>query len=102
MSHVTIVPPEPHESGVTKTMGTKVLLEDGSELQGVFRIILRAEVDSIWTAEIHCHPKMVSMTATPNVRMSKVGWWERLRSRLSKTPMDTTAMDSTSRTYVKA
>lgn len=40
--------------GLTKTQGTKVILEDGSELEGIRKIVLTAEVNDFWRADITC------------------------------------------------
>ncbi|MEE4882419.1 hypothetical protein V2K29_02070 [Pseudomonas alliivorans] len=39
--------------------GTKVILSDGSELTGVTRITLRAEVGDVWKAIIEVYPREV-------------------------------------------
>jgi hypothetical protein len=101
VSYVRIVAPAPSEIGLTRTQGTKVLLEDGSELEGVYRIVLRAEVNDIWTAEIHCHPSMAEITAWASVHSDKPNWWSRLWSKLKGGDIDVTKLDSGSREYRK-
>lgn len=64
MNLVTIVPPEPTESGLTLTNGTRVLLADGTPLEGVTRIVLTLEPNGIWTAQIDCN---IRATELPNV-----------------------------------
>lgn len=77
MSYVRIVQPSNDSGRFTPTQGTKVLLEDGSEIEGVYKIVLTAEVNSLWSAEIHCHPHMTDLSAWATIH--KTGWWLRLR-----------------------
>lgn len=64
MNLVTICPPEPNESGLTKTQGTRIVLSDGSELHGITKIVLTADLNDIWRAEVACHFKASEL---PNV-----------------------------------
>lgn len=45
------------------TNGTKVVLPDGSEMQGVYKIELTGEVNETWKAVISCHAKVESFQA---------------------------------------
>lgn len=74
---VRIVPPSPLASGLTQSQGTQVWVGD-KPLSGVTKIVLRAEVGGIWTAEIHCHAKMTAMDALAIIREEPKKWWERL------------------------
>ncbi|WP_448761870.1 hypothetical protein [Acinetobacter tandoii] len=54
---VSIIPP--HKDGdkyANSAQGTKVLLDDGSYLEGVMSITLKAEVNQPWKAIIEVHP----------------------------------------------
>lgn len=81
-----IIQPKPPRDGVSLTMGTKVMVGD-VELQGVYKIVLTAEVESVWTAEIHCHPSYIDMTAMADVSVKHAipiarrirQWWRELR-----------------------
>lgn len=74
---VRIVPPSSGVSGLTQTQGTQVYVGD-QPLTGVTKIVLRAEVGGLWTAEIHCYAKMDSMTALATIHEEPKKWWERL------------------------
>lgn len=76
MGYVTIVPPISNKGGPALTQGTRVILEDGSELKGVYKIVLSAECNSVWTAEIHCHPRMTDMSVSARIYRPK--WWTRV------------------------
>lgn len=45
------------------TNGTKVLLPDGSEISGVYKIELTGGVNELWTAVISCHAKLDRVNA---------------------------------------
>lgn len=74
---VRIVQERPSSSGIVMTQGTKVVLDDGSELQGVTKIVLTAEVNDIWRAEIHCHVGALDMQAEAVIHHAP--WHARLR-----------------------
>ena len=57
MPFATIIPSRAGKNG-TFTQGTQVLLEDGTELSGVTKIVLTAKADSLWHGEVHIFPKM--------------------------------------------
>jgi hypothetical protein len=73
---VQIVPMPAEPSGLVVTSGTKVMI-DGKELEGVTKIVLLAEPNDIWKAEIHCHVNMQPMNALAVVHFPKP-WWRRL------------------------
>ena len=77
MSYVRIVQPERDSSGATNSMGTKILLDDGSELQGVYKIVLTAQVNDVWRAELHVMPNMTDMSALATIHRPNL--WERLK-----------------------
>lgn len=62
MSLVKIVVPEDG-----RAYGTKVLLEDGSELEGVTKIVLTATPGDMWKAEIHCYALAEQVVAEANI-----------------------------------
>jgi len=72
---VKIVPPKAGKFGLVKTSGTKVMIGQ-VELPNVIKIVLKAEVDSIWEAEIHCHVRMQPMDALAVIHYPKP-WWRR-------------------------
>lgn len=72
---VRIVPPQAEECGLVKTCGTKVMIGD-VELPRVTKIVLKAEINSIWEAEIHCHVQMQPMDALAIIHYPKP-WWRR-------------------------
>lgn len=60
----TIIPGPKSSPGVAHhTKGTKVILSDGSELSGVTRITLHAEVNDVWRAVIEVYPDTVQVIA---------------------------------------
>lgn len=73
---VRIVPPEREGNGLVPTMGTKVFIGD-QELTHVTKIVLTAEVNGIWTADITCHARMQPMDALAVIHYPK-RWWRRL------------------------
>lgn len=52
---VSVIPPK-DESNITKTQGTKILLDNGEYLRHVHKITLVAEPDSPWKAIIEVYP----------------------------------------------
>jgi len=83
---VTVVPPPcDAKNGMCMASGTKVLLRDGSELQGVTRVELVAEVGGLWRARIDCvatvptMPGMLLEISEPR----RLVWWQRLLLRMS-------------------
>lgn len=69
----------PAESGgkAQMTQGTRVLVGD-VELQGVTRIVLTAELDDVWRAEIHCHVHAPQVEALAQIVRPRLPWWKRL------------------------
>lgn len=61
LSVATIVPaPKSSPSGPHQVMGTKVLLSDGAELDGVLSVELKASVDTgVWHAVITVLPREI-------------------------------------------
>lgn len=53
---VSIVPAQSNSDGCHRANGTRVLLSDGSELKGVAKVTLVAEVGELWKAIIEVHP----------------------------------------------
>jgi len=52
MNIVSIIPRQREDAGPTITNGTEVRLADGTKLEGVTRIELIAETNSVWRARI--------------------------------------------------
>jgi hypothetical protein len=52
---VKIIPPAAEPGLPCKTQGTRILLEDGSELHGVAKVELTADPNDIWRAVITCY-----------------------------------------------
>lgn len=69
----------PAEGGgkVHITRGTKVMVGD-VEMQGVTRIVLTAELDDVWRAEIHCHVHAPQVEALAHIVKPRLPWWKRL------------------------
>lgn len=77
---VQIIPPEPDKSGIVLTQGTKVMVGN-QELTHVTKIVLKAEVNSIWEAEIYCQVQMQQIDALAVIHYQKP-WLERWLERL--------------------
>lgn len=60
---VRVVAPPHDGGGAQHTMGTKVLMPDGSVMPGVTRVVLVGELDKPWVAHITCHVREVDITA---------------------------------------
>jgi len=73
---VRIIPQERDASGPVPTMGTKVMVGD-QQLSGVTKIVLKAEVNGIWEADITCHARMQPMDAVATIHYPK-SWWQRV------------------------
>lgn len=73
MPIVKIVPPN---TGPNQTLaqGTKVLV-DGVELEGVQKIVLTAEVNELWRAEIHCLASFDAIHADGRITTEKPSLW---------------------------
>lgn len=103
MGTVTIVPPPADEvSGVTKTHGTKVLV-GGQELKGVTRVVLVAEGNDIWRAQIECYAQMQTMPGmwVELHERPRLTWWRRLLLRVAGVSLDATDLSSTAQAYEK-
>lgn len=99
MGIVTIIPPPVDDhSGLTRTQGTKVLV-DGEELKGVTRVELFADVDDVWRARIECVGQVQVM---PGMLLEveshrRLSWWRRLAFRLAGVDIDATSLTCTTR-----
>lgn len=51
-----------------RTLGTRVVLADGSELQSVTKIVLTAVPGELWHAEIHCRVLVDEVAAEAQIR----------------------------------
>jgi hypothetical protein len=67
----TIIPaPQKDGNASHPTQGTRVLLSDGSELDGVVSITLSAAPNGLWAATIEVMPQVVpSITANAEVKV---------------------------------
>lgn len=82
---VRIIPPKSSsESRAVMTQGTKVMVGD-QELKGVVKIVLTAEVNDIWRADITCHFLAQPISALATIHYQK-RWWERLLGWIGRTP----------------
>ncbi|WP_414486039.1 hypothetical protein [Stenotrophomonas maltophilia] len=99
MGIVTIIPPPVDDgSGLTRTQGTKVLV-DGQELKGVTKVELVASVDDVWRARIECVAKVQVM---PGMLLEvesrrQLSWWRRLALRIAGVNIDATSLSCTAR-----
>lgn len=72
--------------------GTKVVMPDGTQVPGVFKIELVAERDSLWSAVIHCHAQVDEITAAAEIVTTPV--------IPSDEVSEVTDLGSTSRKYI--
>ena len=86
---VRIVPPATDKNGITLTQGTQVLLGD-VPLKNVTKIILTADVNDIWRAEIHCMVKMQPMDAMARIYYPKPWkvFWRHFKNWFKILPAD--------------
>lgn len=56
--YVTIVPPTAEPGQLLPSQGTKVILPDGTELEGVTKVEMVASLNDVWRAVIHLHAHM--------------------------------------------
>lgn len=101
-SVVQVIPPPPMATGVTYSQGTRVVLDDGSELEGVYRVVLTAEVNETWSGVIHVRPKvgiMKGMLVT--VQEGRSSWWRTLLCGLAGAQVQVTGVGDDSHTWRK-
>ncbi len=103
MGIVTIIPPPVDDgSGLTRTQGTRVLV-DGQELKGVTKVELVASVDDVWRARIEC---MAHVQVMPGMVLEveshrPLSWWRRIALRIAGVGIDATSLTCTARRSVK-
>jgi hypothetical protein len=90
-----IIPPDT-SAELTLTQGTRIVVGD-AELAGVTRVVLYADVNNVWRAEIHCLCAPPNVCAEAVVTVAKpLSWWRWLCLRLSGvTVVQTTSLQST-------
>ncbi len=99
MGTVTIIPPPVDDgSGLTRTQGTRVLV-DGQALKGVTRVELIASVDDVWRARIEC---VAQVQVMPGMWLEveshrRLSWWRRLALRIAGVDIDATSLTCTAR-----
>ncbi|QBL40512.1 hypothetical protein MG068_08320 [Stenotrophomonas sp. ASS1] len=99
MGIVTIIPPPVDDrSGLTRTQGTKVLV-DGQELKGVTKVELVASVDDVWRARIEC---VAQVQVMPGMLLEveshrRLSWWRRLAYRIAGADIDATSLTCSAR-----
>ncbi|WQI19770.1 hypothetical protein U2S91_16705 [Stenotrophomonas maltophilia] len=99
MGIVTIIPPPVDDgSGLTRTQGTKVLV-DGQELKGVTKVELVASVDDVWRARIEC---VAQVQVMPGMLLEveshrRLSWWRRLAYRIAGADIDATSLACSAR-----
>ncbi|KAF1005462.1 MAG: hypothetical protein GAK28_03214 [Luteibacter sp.] len=60
---IRVVAPKAGDGVAQSTMGTKVILPDGSAMPGVTRVVLVGDVGKPWVAHITCHVQYIDLTA---------------------------------------
>lgn len=84
MNLVTIIPPSSTPGNPSRACGTRVVLADGSELQGITRISLSCEPGDVWRAEIHCFPRVGELAGVAaDVIFPRPKWWRRALCQLA-------------------
>jgi hypothetical protein len=94
---VRIVPAPPGKHGYSMAQGTKVLTQDGVEIQRVTEINLRCKAGDLWRGEISVMPSPDEINALVKVSSHKpLTWWRRALLRLAgSTVIYSTTMTST-------
>lgn len=103
---VTIIPPDQTPGRPNRTQGTRVVLEDGSELTNVRRVVLTADVNDLWRAQIDLLPSMGVMAGmTAHINEANPSWWRKLLVRLAGVGLgmtvDGTSLESSNATWRK-
>lgn len=99
---VQVVPPEPVETGETLTRGTKIILDDGSDIEGVYRVDLCAEIDALWHGTIHVYPKVGVMKGmTVAIQEGRGSWWRTLLCRMAGAQVQKTSVSEYSHSWRK-
>lgn len=81
---VTVIPPDPGETGVSRSQGTRVVLADGSELGKVTKITLVAEVNDVWRGTIELMPAMGVMKGMQvTINQHNPSWWRTMLCRMA-------------------
>lgn len=75
MALIRIIPAIDTHGEVTPTQGTKVFLGD-TEITGIYRIEVTADINDVWRAVIHCHCHVEGITAEAEFVDTR-SWWER-------------------------
>lgn len=104
MGIVTIIPPPVDDrSGLTRTQGTKVLV-DGQELKGVTKVELVASVDDVWRARIECvaHVQVMPGMVLEVESYGELSWWRRLALRIAGVEVEATDLRCIARRSEKA
>ena len=87
LSVVTILPPpNQNPGGVQMAQGTKVMLSNGSELNGVQSVTLSAKAGGVWQATITVLPEII----------------QPVNAKAHIVEVEVTDLQSQSRTYTKA
>lgn len=78
-----ILPPQSGR-GFAPTRGTVVVTPNGERIPGVTKIVLVADLNSIWRAELHLQMQApdISCLSTLHYTIHRAPWWQRLRNFL--------------------
>lgn len=79
-----ILPTPQDRSGLTLTRGTTIVTPMGEKIEGVTKLVLIAETNDIWRAELHLfvHAPDISCLSTFEYKEFRTPWWQRLRNML--------------------
>jgi len=92
---VTVIPPEPGETGVSRSQGTRVVLADGTELGKVTKITLVAEINEVWRGTIELMPAMGVMKGMEvSINRPNPSWWRTMLCRMAGVVVSETAIDA--------
>lgn len=81
MKIVTVVPGPKGKNGIHMANGTKVVLDDGSELQNIQQIALYASAGGVWTACI-----TVVLPTTPEITALDLSLPDAAPNRVTNAP----------------
>jgi hypothetical protein len=82
--------------------GTKLFLEDGSQIGRVTKLTIHGEIGDVWRATVEVIPEMgVWDGVIVNLKERKPAWWRTLLVRLAGGVIDTTDLDCYTREFRK-
>lgn len=95
---IRVVPGPANDSGLNLCNGTKVFVGD-TNINGVYSVTLRADVNSVWRAVIECYIDPPVVDAKGEIIVKKESRIARFFRRIFKVQREVTSFDSDAREY---